>query len=47
MTPRLTRYYSRRTQERRLNALLQEIQDHPHREELLQLISAQVKDDLN
>lgn len=45
MTERQVRYFSRRTQTTRVQQLVTEVQRHPHRNELIQLITEQVSED--
>lgn len=45
MTNRQVRYFSRKTQARRVRQLVSEVQGHPHRSELVQLIAEQVHED--
>jgi hypothetical protein len=45
MTKHQIRYFSRKTQQVRVNQLIKDVQNHPHYEELLTLIEAQKQDD--
>lgn len=45
MTSRQVRYFSKKTKRTRVNRLVQEVSAHPFKEELLQLLHDQVRDD--
>jgi hypothetical protein len=45
MTNRQVRYFSRRIKSVRLGRLLEDVHNHPHRQELISLIDSQVRDD--
>ena len=45
MTDRQVRYFSRRTQTTRVQQLVSEVEGHPHRSELTELIKEQVQED--
>lgn len=45
MTKRQVRYFSRRTQTTRVRQLVQDVESHPHRRELIELIKEQVSED--